>query len=172
MLLELYQKLFLYITILYDIMLNYKLLDRKPQIVRDNNMFIDLLSKTYDETVVYSPTPLIVNKYYVARPDLISLALYGDDRYADIICKINGISNPFELNENDVIIVPNIEYMNECLYKTKEDSGLIEDPKKETIQKIDKNNKQKRKNENRSPNEQIIGESNFIIDKSLGVVFY
>ena len=153
-------------------MLNYKLLDHKPKIVKNNNMFIDLLPKTYDETVIYSPTPLIVNKYYVARPDLISLALYGDDKYADIICKINGISNPFEINEDDIIIAPNIEYFNECLYKGKEDPGLIEDPKKETIQKIDKYNKQKRKNEDRSPNEQTIGESNFVIDKSLGLVFY
>ena len=153
-------------------MLNYKLINNKSVITKDNDTFIDLLSKTYNEKSNYVPTPLIVNKYYVARPDLISLALYGDDRYADIICKLNGISNPFELNENDTIIVPNIEYMNECLYKTKEDSGIIEDAKNETIQKIDKYNKQKRKNENRSPNEQIIGESNFIIDKSLGVVFY
>lgn len=153
-------------------MLNYKLINNKSVITKDNDTFIDLLSKTYNEKSSYVPTPLIVNKYYVARPDLISLALYGDDRYADIICKLNGISNPFELNENDTIIVPNIEYMNECLYKSKEDSGIIEDPKNETIQRIDKYNKQKRKNENRSPNEQIIGESNFIIDKSLGVVFY
>ena len=153
-------------------MLDYKLLNRKQIIHKGNDQYIDLLNKTFDETVYSNVMPLIVNKYYVARPDLISLALYGDDRYADIICKINGISNPFEINENDVIIVPNIEYMNECLYKAKEDSGIIEDPKKETIQKIDKNNKQKRKNENRSPNEQLVGESNFIIDKSLGVVFY
>jgi hypothetical protein len=153
-------------------MLNYKLLNNKSVIKKDNDTYIDLLSKTYNENASYVPTPLIVNKYYVARPDLISLALYGDDKYADIICKLNGISNPFELNENDTIIVPNIEYMNECLYKSKEHSGIIEDAKNETIQKIDKYNKQKRKNEDRSPNEQTIGESNFVIDKSLGLVFY
>ena len=153
-------------------MLNYKLLEHKPLISNNDISYIDLLSKTFNEVMTFSPTPLTVNKYYVARPDLISLALYGDDKYADIICKINGISNPFEINEDDIIIAPNIEYFNECLYKGKEDPGLIEDPKKETIQKIDKYNKQKRKNEDRSPNEQTIGESNFVIDKSLGLVFY
>lgn len=165
-------KLFLIIQIKYSIMLDYKLLERKQIIHKGNDQYIDLMSKTYDEKVYGSVMPLIVNKYYVARPDLISLALYGDDKYADIICKLNGISNPFEINEDDVIIAPNIEYFNECLYKGKEDPGLIEDPKKETIQKIDKYNKQKRKNEDRSPNEQTIGESNFVIDKSLGLVFY
>ena len=153
-------------------MLEYKLLDHKPLIKKGNEQYQDLLCKTFDEKQVFTSTPLIVNKYYVARPDLISLALYGDDRYADILCKINGISNPFELNEDDIIIVPNVEYLNECLDKSNNGSDLIEDSKKETIQKIDKNNKQKNKNETRSPNEQIIGDSNFVIDKSLGIVFY
>ena len=153
-------------------MLNYKLLERKGKIKNNDEFYYDLLRKTFDETASFSGIPLIVNKYYVGRPDLVSLALYGDDRYADILCKINGISNPFELNEDDVIVVPNIEYLQECLYKAKQESDLIENPKKETIQKIDKNNKQKRKDEDRSPNEQTIGESNFIIDKSLGLVFY
>lgn len=154
-------------------MLDYKLLNHKSLIKKDNEQYQDLLCKTFDETQIFMPTPLIVNKYYVARPDLISLALYGDDRYADILCKINGISNPFELNEDDIIIVPNVEYLNECLNKSNDNSSdLIEDSKKETIQKIDKNNKQKNKNESRSPNEQVIGDSNFVIDKSLGIVFY
>lgn len=154
-------------------MLNYKLLERKLKINEDqNNQYYDLLSKTFDEKMTFTPQTIVVNKYYVARPDLLSLALYGNDMYADILCKVNGISNPFELNENDIIIAPNIEYLNDCLYKSKEGSGLIKDAKKETIQKIDKNNRQKRINENRSPNEQVIGDANFIIDKSMGVVFY
>ena len=153
-------------------MLDYKLLNRKGTINKNNDAYYDLLRKTFDETASFSAMPLIVNKHYVARPDLISFVLYGDDKYADIICKINGISNPFEINEDDIIIVPNVEYLNECLYKAKESDDLIKDPKKETIQKIDKYNKQKRKDEDRSPNEQTIGESNFVIDKSLGLVFY
>lgn len=154
-------------------MLDYRIINYKQTIKNDKGeSYIDLMNKTYDASIYFSGTPLIINKYYVARPDLISLALYGDDKYADIICKINGIDNPFELNEDDVIIVPNVEYLNECIYKHNEDDNLIKDSKKETIQKIDKYNKQKRKNEDRSPNEQTVGESNFIIDKSLGLVFY
>ena len=98
--------------------------------------------------------------------------MYGDDRYGDIICKLNGISNPFELNEDDVLVIPNIEYLNTCIKKTRNASEMIDNPKETYIQKIDKNNKQKRKNEQRSPNEQVFGDSNYIIDKSLGLVFY
>jgi hypothetical protein len=114
----------------------------------------------------------VVNEYYVARPDLISLAMFGSDKYADIICKVNGISNPFELNEDDVLLIPNIEYLNDCLNKNREASEVIKDPQNDFIQPIDINNRQKKKNERRSPNEQTIGDSNYIIDKSLGIVFY
>jgi hypothetical protein len=153
-------------------MLDYRLINTKPLITVNNKTYKDLLSKTIDDEQNWNANVVIVNKYYVARPDLISLAMYGDDKYADIICKINGISNPFELNEDDVLLIPNINYLNECLAKQRVPSEIISNPKKDFIQPIDVNNKQKKKNELRSPNEQTIGESNYVIDKSLGIVFY
>jgi len=153
-------------------MLNYKIIELKPEVTRNNETFIDLMADTYNKNITPLGYPLIVNEYYVGRPDLISLAMYGDDRYGDIICKINGISNPFELNEDDVLFIPSFTYLDEYIKKHRTPSDFIEDEKTETIQKKDPNNYQKRKNENRSPNEQTIGDSNFIIDKSLGIVFY
>ena len=153
-------------------MLDYKLINYKPKIIKDDEQYFDLLSKTFNEELTASFTPIIVNKYYVARPDLISLALYGDDRYGDIICKINGISNPFELNEDMTLIVPNVEYLNDCIINNQKSSSIIEDPQTDTIQLKDKRNMQKRVDELRSPNQQVLGDSNYIIDKSLGVVFY
>jgi hypothetical protein len=153
-------------------MLNYRLINTKPLITVNNRTYQDLLSKTINDERGWNANVVIVNKYYVARPDLISLAMYGDDKYADIICKINGISNPFELNEDDVLLIPNINYLNDCLNKQRVPSEIISDPKQNFIQPIDVNNKQKKKDELRSPNEQTIGESNYIIDKSLGIVFY
>lgn len=52
-----------------------------------------------------------IPKSMVARPDLISLATYNDASYADLICKLNGISNMFELNEDDVIVIPTYDYI-------------------------------------------------------------
>ena len=153
-------------------MLDYKLINYKPTITKDNETYIDLLSKTFNEEMTASFSPVIVNKYYIARPDLISLALYGDDKYGDIICKINGISNPFELNEDMVLLVPNVEYLNDCIMNNQKPSSIIENPKTDTIRTVDKNNMQKHVNDLRSPNQQIIGDSNYVIDKSLGIVFY
>lgn len=42
-----------------------------------------------------------------ARPDLVSLRVYGEDTYQDQICKMNGISNPYSLNIDDVLVIPN-----------------------------------------------------------------
>lgn len=153
-------------------MLEYKLLDKKPHINTDDDTYIDLLTKTYDDTQKFACVPLMVNKHYVARPDLIALAALGDDKYADILCKLNGISNPFELNEEMIILIPNFDYVNDCVINSSISSELVNDPETDTIQKIDKNNMQKKKSDDRSPNEQVVGDSNYIIDKSLGIVFY
>lgn len=156
-------------------MLDYSIINRKPTLtLPDKDQYLDLLATSYmpENAELYQPRVIMVNKYYVARPDLISFAIYGDDKYADIICKINGISNPFELNEDDTLILPNIEYLQNCLNNNPDPSKIIKDPEVDSIQDVDTNNYQKRKDEKRSPNEQTLGESNYVIDKSLGIVFY
>lgn len=153
-------------------MLDYRIINYKPTVTRNNEEYLDLLCDVFNKDELITGYPIIVNEYYVARPDLVSLAVYGDDRYGDIICKVNGISNPFELNEDDMIFIPNIDYINECVKASRINSDFINDPKTDTIELKDTNNYQKKKNEVRSPNEQTLGDDNYIIDKSLGVVFY
>lgn len=48
----------------------------------------------------------IVEADEVGRPDLIALTYYGEGGNLDLILKWNGISNPFSLNEGDVIEIP------------------------------------------------------------------
>ena len=108
-------------------MLNYRILDTKPKYSKEdeNDEYIDLLANNYKiPSSGYKGTPIMVNEYYVARPDLISLAMYGDDKYADIICKLNGISNPFELNEDTLLYLPSIEFLDECIVPVLSPSSL------------------------------------------------
>lgn len=153
-------------------MLDYKILSKKQTISNsDGTKYYDLLTQTFDGDVSISGTPLIVNKYYVARPDLISQAMYGTDMYADIICKINGISNPFELNENDMILIPSLEYCQQCIKKNPTASVLISDSA--NISNVQtQSDYQKTLSETRSPNEQTSGEKNYIIDQTSGFIFY
>lgn len=144
---------------------------------------LDLLSKSiysntdseYDWNELFSGSkPVIVKKEYVARPDLISLYAYKTDEYADLICKLNGISNPFELNENMILLIPSKNKLDAIVNKTNLGvSEFINDNDKNTdnICQIEKTNK-KLLNQKRSPNEATINDNNYVIRKDLGLVFY
>lgn len=151
-------------------MLDYRLIDYKSTLTINGNTYIDLMSKVWQNKVPKNGQIIIVNEYYVARPDLISLAVYGSDEYADIICKLNGFSNPFELNENDIVFCPTIEFMREACKYSEGPSEMLKTDKDEISAPA--KTFQKRYDSKRSPNEQLIGDQNYVIDKSLGLIFY
>ncbi len=112
-------------------MLDYNILSQKPDItVVKNGEYVtykDLLSQTYNGNFIQGGRIVYVEKYYTARPDLISLAVYGDDKYGDIICKINGISNPFELNEGMYLYTPDIGIVSKLFTGTKIGDDILDE---------------------------------------------
>lgn len=144
---------------------------------------LDLLSKSiynntdteYDwDNLFVNAKPIIVTKEYIARPDLISLYAYKTDEYADLICKLNGISNPFELNENMILLLPSRDRLDELVNKSSNvASEFVKSSEMNTdnICQIEKTNK-KLLNQKRSPNEATLNDNNYIINKDLGLVFY
>ena len=157
-------------------MLNYASLSSKPEMSRQIDgkkvNYKDLLCHTLnDEEPVFEGITFIeVIEDYVARPDLISLAVYGDDKFGDLICKYNGISNPFEMNENDVLLIPDFNEFGKFIDKSEKKSELVSDSSE--IIRDKKYKFQKEKDEKRAPADSVIGEENYVIDKSLGVIFY
>jgi hypothetical protein len=157
-------------------MLDYYTLKLKPTISKelDNGETIeykDLLSDIIikpNSNIFKTYTLVEVTEDYIARPDLVSLAVYGTDKYADIICKVNGISNPFELNAGMKLIIPSESNFTSFLKVGKPTDKTTTN--NEIGVKL-KNN-QKRKNERRSPGEQTIGDSLFTIDRDNYIVFY
>ena len=148
-------------------MLDYRILANKNKIKLNGEDVYDLLSgKSFVDMKLSNGNFVVVNKYYVARPDLISLACYGEDMYGDIICKVNGISNPFELNEGDIIICPDISDISYFYYLENPDER---DPDAEGAAKRPK---AKGKNEKRKPNEAVIGDKRFKIDQTRKVIVY
>lgn len=96
-------------------------LDEKPIFTKpDGTSIRDLTQSMIDDTkdVNLSYSPFRVPKDYVMRPDLISKAVYNTTNYAEIILKFNGISNPFSINEGDIILIPNLDAANEKMVKT------------------------------------------------------
>lgn len=106
-----------------------------------------------------------VSKDHIARPDLISKIFYGEDVYGDFICKVNGISNPFEINEGDIIVIPGLSDIG---------NFMITDFYDDTINENDKSSKPvpKKKNEKRKANEAIVGDTRFKIDKDRRIIIY
>lgn len=152
-------------------MVDYNIIENKNKLTNSNNEeYLDLLSNSFNKNVEIYGDLVYINEYYVARPDLVSLAKYGTDKYADIICKVNGISNPFELNKGMYIMVPSVELINTLLAPTGYDSDIIDSSNDKLYHNV--STYQKFKDDTRSPNQQIVGKSNYVIDKSLGVIFY
>lgn len=125
---------------------------------------INLLDTTFVIPEYYNYNIFEVTEEYVARPDLISYDAYGDEMYTDVICKLNGISNPFELNKGTKLIIPSPEHI----------MNFITKPSANDIESDEKLNRpiSKQKNEKRKPNEAIVGDKRFKIDRTSGVIIY
>lgn len=157
-------------------MLDYRILANKPTIRTISEQgtqteYKDLLSRSLSDQPqqLYQYKFVEVQEDYIARPDLISLGLYGDDKYADIICKLNGISNPFELNKGMILVIPSLSIAENLLVQFGASELVKTDS--EMLTNIVKTN-QKLKNERRSPAEQTVGDSTFIIDRTNKIVYY
>lgn len=154
-------------------MLDYQTLNRKPPIDRDINgeniQYIDLAAPTLNKNFVLNDvTAVSISEDYIARPDLVSFAVYGTDEYTDVICKVNGISNPFELGEGMVLLLPDIQTIKDMFLKGVSKTISSDD---ENINKLARSY-QKAKNQRRNTAEQLVGERNYIIDKNKGLIIY
>jgi hypothetical protein len=148
--------------------LDYLVLNSKKEIRSDylGESIYNMLDYTFEIPYNFSYNIFETTKEYIARPDLISLDAYGDAMYADIICKLNGISNPFELNEGIKLIIPTPEDI----------ANFVVEP---SIKDSDENwmnfgggGLMKTKNSKRQANEAIIGDTRFKIDKKNRVIIY
>ena len=148
-------------------MLQHTVLNNKKQIfsnwLQDN--VINLTDSTFQIPDKYSYEILEVTEKYIARPDLLSNDIYGDTLYGDLICKLNGISNPFELNKGMILVIPSpdniMDFMKEISI---EDSDVVGNVNDKPIVK--------QKHEKRKANEAVLGDTRFRIDKTRGVVIY
>ncbi len=159
--------------------LDYRILSAKPYGKfedKDGNTVeaFDLFRKTFNDEQSLDGllTYVEVTKEYIGRPDLVSLAVYGTDEYADILCKLNGISNPFELNTGMILECP-VQQILAPLANLMDDpvEGFIEDEDNDSFTKT-KDDYKKTKNEKRSPNEATVFDHNYVISDDQKYLFY
>lgn len=149
-------------------MLQYSTLNNKREIESEylGETIYNMLDYTFEIPKTYTYNVFEVTNEYIARPDLISYDAYGDTMYADVICKLNGISNPFELNAGMKLIIPSPE-------------SIMDFAVKPSLKDLDSNwgsstrsRTTKTKKSKRQANEAIVGDVRFKIDKANGVIIY
>lgn len=148
--------------------MRHTVLNNKSTIYSDwlQETVINLTDPTFIIPKSYQYEILEVTEKYVARPDLLSKDIYGDTMYSDLLCKLNGISNPFELNEKMLMIIPSPDCIMDFM-KTPTPSECDE-----AINNSIKKPIAKQKNQKRKANEAVIGDARFNIDKTRGIVIY
>ena len=129
----------------------------------------NLLDLTFEIPTSYAYNIFEVTQEYIARPDLVSLDAYGDTMFADVICKLNGISNPFELNIGTKLVIPSPENIMEFTRKPY-DNEIDENWGANAIGGVSKTTKIKESK--RQPNEAIVGDTRFKIDSATGLIIY
>lgn len=85
-------------------------IDSKPHITDPKgNVIVDLTRSMFSRsaTVIHNYDIKRMSAHAVMRPDLVSLGEYGHTESAEFILKYSGVSNPFTLDEEDVLLIPN-----------------------------------------------------------------
>lgn len=127
---------------------------------------VDLLGGTFVIPESYQGDVVPVEPGYEGRMDLISLEVYGDDMYADILGRLNGPSNPLEVNEGLYMVLPGMAELDKFIQKPAEAWS-------EARQSANsKRPKAKTRNAKRKPNEAVVGDKRFNIDAQSKIVIY
>ena len=129
-----------------------------------NEYILNLGNQTFIIPEDFSFNIIELSPAFIARPDLVSQQIYGTDIYQDILCKLNGISNPFELNEGDKLIIPDEVDIRKFYYAYQDE--LNEEGENKELPKP------KKKQDKRKANEAIISDERFKIDSQKRVIIY
>lgn len=146
----------------------HTVINNKTEIYSDwlQENILSLCDKTFKIPNDYNFEILEVSERYIARPDLLSLDIYGDTIYTDLLCKLNGISNPFELNKGMLMVIPSPDNIMDFMHTP---SGNDLD---QNMNNVNTKPVAKTKNEKRKANEALIGDARFKINKKSGIVIY
>lgn len=135
----------------------------------------------------FSANIIQVTSEFIGRPDLLSKEVYGSEEYAGIICKVNGISNPIELNKDMLIALPAPDILDKFVVQESLDEVYWSDPDKDTPENgtsgstgnkgsVQKNYQlptpKTSTDKNRRPNEALATDKRFNIDKISKRVVY
>ena len=158
-----------------------KYANSSPHIEKKSEIYSKIIKKSInnllDTTFIlpgddFSTQIVEVTEEFICRPDLLSKEVYGSEEYAFIICKLNGISNPLELNRGMLLAIPSPDSLDQFVVQVNndywKDYEILEEKNNNPDNNILKNNKpvpKKSTDKNRRPNEALVTDKRFNIDK-------
>jgi hypothetical protein len=94
-------------------MISIDVLENKPEIVINGETIMDITARSVDPNVIPGYSRFIfTNEEMVMRPDLAAHMLCGTHNRMGTLLKLNSIGNPFSLNSNEFLFVPDTETIN------------------------------------------------------------
>ena len=85
-------------------------IDDKPHIIDDKgNEIVNLAASMFKENAAQIQTYTVkrMSSFFEMRPDLVSNTEYRTPKNTEFILKYSGISNPFSLKDDDILMIPN-----------------------------------------------------------------
>lgn len=148
-------------------MLRHPIFENKTKIPskQAGEELFNMLDKTFQIPSEYAFQIVEVTSDFIARPDLISRLYYNTEIYTDILCKLNGISNPFELNEGMRLVIPEQYELYKFYYN--ESASELDSSTTQSNTPVAKNKTDKRK-----PNEAVVGDKRYKVDSTKKVIVY
>lgn len=102
--------------------MEFKILENKPIVInsKDNQEIVDLIypSMRYENTNYNIVDYFYVGEDMIMRPDLLSYITYNNINSWDKLLKFNGISNPFSIDQGDLILVPDLFWIENQVVKS------------------------------------------------------
>jgi hypothetical protein len=84
--------------------------------LKDGTRIMDLISSTFKFNDSNSSLgPVLVKSEEAMRPDLLAERIYSNHEKWDVILKFNGISNPFSLDEGEILLAPSDNTMGKMI---------------------------------------------------------
>ena len=94
-------------------MIDIDILTNKPEVVVNGETIIDITAKSVDPDIIPGFSKFIfTNEEMVMRADLAAHMLCGSHNRIGTLLKVNSIGNPFSLDVNEFLFVPDTETIN------------------------------------------------------------
>ena len=106
-------------------MLSLATINNKRTITLDGVQLIDLTESIFNTTIqVTILRSVVVTPEFEGRPSYLSKVVLGDSNLLDLLCAINGISNPLMIQAGMIILVPDVTSLQNAIVDLNADSNV------------------------------------------------